>query len=359
MKINLFIAVSALSLLILSCYTTPDGSKAISDYEYKKLLETQLPAGNSGIEGNYPAGSVVARYGRLQIIDTQLCDEKGNKIQLNGVYLRALKEESKFLNDDCFSTLADKWKIDVIRIPFMSASWYSEPSYIGSQHYEQLIDRAVQLSEKYGIYCIIDWHVLGDGNPLLHAKESFDFFQRLAYKYGAKKHVLYEICNEPNGKDVTWDNVIKPYAELIIPAIKAGNPDAIVIVGTSTWSQDVDTAAKNPLDYTNILYAFHFYSGSHKDELRKKVEEASCKIPLFASEWGNSNYDAQGGPFIQESRKWMDMMYARQISWCHYALTDFPEDAAILKPNASVKGDWTDKDLTASGKFIIDFIRNR
>lgn len=359
MKINLFIVVSALSLLILSCYTTSDGSKTTTDYEYKKLLKTQLPAGNSGIEGSYPSGSVVARYGRLQIKGTQLCDEKGNTIQLNGIFLRALKEESKFINDDCFSTFADKWNIDVIRIPFMSASWYLEPSYIGSPKYEQLIDKAVQLSEKYGIYCIIDWHVLGDGNPLLHAKESFDFFQRLAYKYGAEKHVLYEICNEPNGKNVTWDDVIKPYAELIIPAIKAGNPDALVIVGTSTWSQDVDKAAANPLDFTNILYAFHFYSGTHKYILRKRVEKASYKIPLFASEWGNSNYDAKGGPFIKESRKWMDMMYARQISWCHYALTDFPEDAAILKPNASVKGDWTDEDLTASGKFIIDFIRNR
>jgi len=312
-----------------------------------------------GIAGVYPSLSVVARYGALQVIRAQLCDEAGSPVQLNGLFLRALKAESKFLNDECFATLANEWKIDVIRIPFMSAQWYSEPSYIGDPHYEQLIDKAVSLSEKYGMYCIIDWHVLGDGNPMLHAEESRDFFARLARKYGAKKHVIYEICNEPNGKDVSWDAVIKPYAESVIPVIKAGNKDALVIVGSSTWSQDVDKVAKKPLDFSNVAYAFHFYSGTHKEELRKRVAEASGKIALFASEWGSSNCDAQGGPFIAETEKWMNLMNDKKISWCHYALTDFPESAAILKPNARADGAWKDADLTASGKFIVEYLSNR
>jgi len=354
-----YLLLFAFILLVFSCQTQNQKTKIISQDEYNKLVSTILPLDNSGITGTYPLGSIVDKYGILQIKNKQLCDEMGNPVQINGLFLRALKEESKFINDECFSTLVNKWKIDVIRIPFMSASWYSEPSYIGNPYYEQLIDKAIMLSEKYGIYCIIDWHVLGDGNPLLHVKESRDFFQRLAYKYGAKKHVLYEICNEPNGQDVSWDTVIKPYAELVIPVIKAGNANAVIIVGTGTWSQDVDIAANNPLDFTNIMYAFHFYSGTHKEELRQKVEIASEKIPLFSTEWGNSNSDAQGGPFIPETEKWLKLMSSKQISWCHYALTDFPEAAAILKPNASISGDWKNEDLTASGKYIVDYLKNR
>jgi len=359
MNRKLFTAIFMLVLLVISCYSIPKKSKTLLDNEYKKLLEATPPEGNSGIVGNYPQVSIVDKYGKLQVINVQLCDEAGNPVELNGLFLRALKNESRFINDECFNKLANEWKIDIIRIPFMSASWYSEPSYIGNQYYEQLIDKAIQLSEKYGIYCIIDWHVLGDGNPMLHAKKAWDFFRRLSFQYGAKKHVIYEICNEPNGKDVTWDRVIKPYADLIIPVIKAGDPDAIVIVGTSTWSQDVDIAARNPIEFSNTMYAFHFYSGSHKENLRKKVEAASFKIPLFASEWGNSNYDAQGGPFIKETEKWIELMQNRQISWCYYALTDFPEAAAVLKPDVSINGDWKEEDFTESGKFIMDYFQNR
>ena len=35
--------------------------------------------------------------------------------------------------------------------------------------------------------------------------------------------------------------------------------DAIIIVGTPTWSQDVDKAAASPLSYDNAMYALHFY----------------------------------------------------------------------------------------------------
>jgi endoglucanase len=345
-------------LTVFSCMSSNNVRNLMLKEEYNALLAATPVTGNAGIPGQYPDGSTVKKYGKLQVIGTRLCDEKGEPVQLRGIYLRALMNESKFLNAECFDTLANQWKINVIRIPFMSDRWYSEPSYVNDVYYENLIDVAVTLSERFGIYCIIDWHVLGDGNPFLHAKESWDFFKRMAYKYGSKTHVIYEICNEPNGQGVTWNDVVKPYARLIIPVIRTGSPDSIVIVGSSTWSQDVDRAAANPLAFKNIVYSFHFYSGSHREGLRIKVELASRKIPLFASEWGNSNYDATGGPFIDESRKWLKLMSKKGISWCHYALTDFDEDAAILKPNASVKGNWSDEDLTPSGRFIVEVFKN-
>ena len=345
--------------LVSACSTTMDSPILMTEEEYLQLQSDIPEPGNSGVEGIYAKGTAVDTFGKLQVINTQLCDGNGVPVQLRGLFVRALKVESKFLNEDCFDTMVNDWKINVIRIPFMPASWFAEPSYINDEHYEQLIDKAIELSERFGIYCIIDWHILGDGNPFEHARESKDFFTRLAYKYGAKKHVIYEICNEPNGKEVTWDKVIKPYAELIVPSIKAGDPEALVLVGTSTWSQDVDIAADNPLDYANVMYTFHFYAGSHKEHLRARVEAASSRIPLFSSEWGSTNYDATGGPFTDESGKWLDLMEKKGISWCHYALTDFDEDAALLKPNAHASGEWNDNDLTDSGKFVVHYLKNR
>ncbi len=326
---------------------------------YLEIIDQKLPQENAGVPGNYPPGSPVAKYGKLQVIGTQLCDEKGNPVQLCGLFLRALMVESKFINRDAFNWLAREWRIDMIRIPFMSEKWYSEPSYINKANYEQKIHDAVRLSEEVGMYCVIDWHVLGDGNPFKHAAEAREFFQKLAYTYGAKKHVIYEICNEPNGNGVTWDAVIKPYAEFILPVIRAGDPDAVIIVGTGTWSQDVQDAAAAPLEDKNILYAFHFYAGTHKQALRDRIRAASFKIALFSSEWGNSDCYARGGPYIDESKKWLEFMSSRKISWCHYALTDFEEGAAMLKPFTGSKGGWKDGSLTPSGRFIVNYLKNR
>ena len=331
----------------------------MTDEEYCRLAAEIPGPGNSEAEGVYPADSSVNRYGKLQVKGVQLCDEDGNPVQLKGLFLRSLGGEAKFLNDDCFDTFVHDWKIDIIRIPFMSAQWYTDPPYINEPRYERLVDKAVALSEKYGIYCIIDWHVLGDRNPFRYAKEALEFFSRFSYKYGAKKHVIYEICNEPNGKYVTWDDVIKPYAGLLVPAIRTADPEALVIVGTSTWSQDVDIAAENPLTFPNVLYAFHFYSGSNRARLRDRIEAASYKIPLFCSEWGNSNCFARNGPYKKESARWLDMMDSRKIGWCHFSISDTPVEASIFKPDAKTDGTWTDADLTASGKYIIAVLRNQ
>ena len=70
--------------------------------------------------------------------------------------------------------------------------------------------------------------------------------------------MIYEIANEPNNID--WATV-KAYHDSIIPIIRASDPDAIIIAGTTTWSQDVHIAAADPVAQPyNVMYAFHFVS---------------------------------------------------------------------------------------------------
>lgn len=105
-------------------------------------------------------------------------------------------------------------------------------------------------------------------------------------------NVIYEICNEPNG-GTTWADV-KSYAEEVIPIIRKNTKDALIIVGTPTWSQDVDIAAEDPVTgYDNIMYAVHFYAATHTDNIRNKVTTALSKgLPIFVSEF--SICDASG-----------------------------------------------------------------
>ena len=48
-----------------------------------------------------------------------------------------------------------------------------------------------------------------------------------------------------------------------------------------------DIAANDPLPYSNIMYACHFYTGTHTQWLRDKIDNALSKgIAVFISEWG-------------------------------------------------------------------------
>ena len=54
--------------------------------------------------------------------------------------------------------------------------------------------------------------------------------------------------------NVSWTNVVKPYSVALIDSIRSIDPDNLILVGSPTWSQDVDTASRNPIDRTNIAY---------------------------------------------------------------------------------------------------------
>lgn len=68
-------------------------------------------------------------------------------------------------------------------------------------------------------------------------------------------------CKAGSG-DLGWSGTIKPYAQAVISAIRAIDPDNLIVVGTPTWSQDVDVAAADPIAGTNIAYTLHFYAGT-------------------------------------------------------------------------------------------------
>lgn len=107
------------------------------------------------------------------------------------------------------------------------------------------------------MYVIVDWHILSDSDPNNHIDDAKEFFDKVSKEYAAQENVIYEICNEPNG-GTQWSSV-KSYAETIIPVIRANDKDALIIVGTPNWSQDVDIASQDPITgYDNIMYAVHF-----------------------------------------------------------------------------------------------------
>lgn len=296
----------------------------------------------------YPKGSPVARHGALRVVGRQLCGSDGQPVVLRGVSTHDLVHFGRFANRQGIQSLAQDWHVSVVR-----AALYLT-TYLPHREVEKQVDEIVAACAENGIYCIIDWHVLSEQNPQATQAEAAQFFARKAAQYRDQPHVLFEICNEPNGADVNWHDHVKPYAEAIIPIIRREAPKAVILVGTPRWSQDVDRAASEPLDFDNVMYVVHFYAGSHGEELREKVRQAGRKIPIFCSEWGTTLASGDGGPFPQEATTWLDFIESNGISWCNWSLSDANEASAIFRPGAPDRGKWTDADLTVSGRFVRD-----
>ncbi|MBR5867325.1 MAG: glycoside hydrolase family 5 protein, partial [Spirochaetaceae bacterium] len=220
---------------------------------------------------------VVDRYGQLQVIGTNLCNQDGQPVQLRGMSSHGLHWYGKFANKDVLQWLRDDWNTQVWR----AAMYLAQGGYVTSRACKLRMIDSIEAALELGMYVIVDWHVHGDRDPLLYKDQAIEFFTEIAQKYGDNPHIIYEICNEPNGDDVTWKDNIKPYAEEVIATIRQYDPDNIIIVGTSTWSQDVDVAAKDPIDAENIMYTMHFYAGTHGRELKAKAKRALRKgLPI-------------------------------------------------------------------------------
>jgi endoglucanase len=292
----------------------------------------------------------VNSYGQLKVVGNRIVDKNDTPVQLHGMSLFWSQWMSKYWNANVVRWLVSDWKISVIRASMAveSGGFLANPDG-EKQKVRTIVDAAIS----QGIYVIIDWH---DHNATSHTNQAKGFFEEMARTYGSNPHVIYEIFNEPD--DESWTSQIKPYSETIIQAIRAIDPDNLIIVGTPTWSQDVVSAANDPIIGTNIAYTLHFYATTHKEPLRQKARSALSKgIALFVTEWGACEASGDGPIDYAETDRWMAFLDTNMISSCNWAISDKPETSSALNGGADNNGGWQESNLTASGKLVRNQLR--
>lgn len=295
-----------------------------------------------------PAAGGVSEHGWLQVRGTQLCGENGEAVLLHGMSSHGIQWFPQYATRQAIANTAS-YGANLYRVAMYTGEggYLSNPAQMKKTAYAAM-DAAIANN----MYVIIDWHILSDGDPLAHLAEAQAFFREVSAKYADSPAVIYEICNEPNG-NVTWQGNIKPYAEGVVKTIRENAPKSIILIGSGTWSQDLQDAAADPVAGQNLMYTCHFYAGTHGEWLRQRITDARKKgIAVFVSEWGVSRADGSGGVFIKESREWLDFLRQNGISWANWSLCDKNETSAALKPGTPVNRAWTDSDLTQAGKFV-------
>ncbi|MFI8091272.1 cellulase family glycosylhydrolase [Streptomyces sp. NPDC086080] len=306
------------------------------------------------------AGTPVDLNGRLEVCGTRLCNEHGHPVQLRGMSTHGTQWYPQCLTDGSLDALAKDWKADVLRV----STYVQEGGYeTDPAHFTRLADSLIRQASDRGMYVIVDWHMLDPGDPMANLDNARKFFTDIASRNKGRDNILYEIANEPS--DVSWSR-IKSYAEQIIPVIRGIDSDAPVLVGTRAWSSlgvsegaDESEVVNNPVDASNIMYTFHFYAASHRDEYLAALSRAADRIPLFVTEFGTQNYAGEGADDFTMSQRYLDLMADKKISWVNWNFSDDHRSGAVFTTGTCDSGGpWTGtSSLKPAGVWIRDHLR--
>ncbi|MFK5974778.1 MAG: glycoside hydrolase family 5 protein [Flavobacteriaceae bacterium] len=291
--------------------------------------------------------SVVQEYGQLKVEGNKIVSSSGNPIQLRGMSLFWSQWMGQYYTKEVVQWLKTDWQCTVIRA---SMGVDEDGGYIFNKAVEkQKIFTVIDAAIAEGIYVIVDWH---SHHAEDYTAEAVAFFSEVAQKYGDTPNLIYEIYNEPL-ENVSWNLVLKPYHEEVIAAIRLHDPDTIIICGTPSWSQRVDQVIGNTIADDNIAYALHYYAATHKQELRDIAQQAiDNNIALFVTEYGITEYTGDGFIDVNEANIWWNFLDKNQISWCNWSVADKEESSAILLPGTSSLGNWSENNLSQSGRII-------
>lgn len=272
--------------------------------------------------------------------------ESGSTVVLRGMAIPdiVVLQEKEKIKPETAIRLVKSTGANCIRIPVLPGHILVISDFLAR------IDPLVNLAEELGLYCILDWHAIG--NPLraqtrlqqyyhmVGDKRVFWFesdfsaakqgIEMLAKRYGTRAHVLFEVYNEPapGEKDIKelglsalpWEEWRMSLKELV--SLVRKHSDNIILLSPTTWAYRLDLVMSHPVEGENIAYTFHIYPVDRHTQWQQLLEK--CDFPVILTEWG---YDADnqghqyhgsrghyGQPLIQYCQK-------NGISWIAWCLS--------------------------------------
>ncbi len=325
-------------------------------------LSLTVPTGTAPAAPAAPAAvaaTPVAANGQLRVCGVKLCNNQGQPIQLRGMSTHGLQWYGQCVNDASLDALAYDWGADIVRI----SMYVQEDGYeTDPARFTNLVSSVIDKVSARGMYAIVDWHMLDPGDPFFNLERAKTFFTEIARRHGARTNLLYEIANEPSG--VSWSR-IKSYAEQLIPVIRRVDPETPVLVGTRAWSSlgvsdgaNESEVVNNPVNASNIMYTFHFYARSHRDEYLNALSRAADRIPVFITEFGTQEYTGDGPNDFAMAQRYLDLAARKQISWTNWNFSDDFRSGAAFTPGTCPGGPFAGTSrLKPAGQWVRDRIR--
>ena len=347
-------ASAAITETISESTTAPEQTSVPETVEAQPA-ETEPPSSEAlSVDASTPYG----QHGALHVENGKLTDENGNTVQLYGMSTHGIAWFPQYINYDSLRTLRDDWNTNCIRLAMYTAEYGGYCAGGDKEQLKQLVKDGVSYATELGMYVIVDWHILSDGNPNSHKKEAKAFFREMSREFKGYNNVIYEICNEPNN-GTSWKE-IKSYARSVISTIRKNDKKAVIVVGTPTWSQDVDQAAADPIKGDNIMYALHFYAATHKADLRNKMTAAINKgLPVFVTEYGICDASGNGAIDKKEADRWIQTMDEYGVSYIAWNLSNKQESSSIIKSSCPKVSGFKKSELSDEGRWLYNLLRKK
>ena len=305
--------------------------------------------------------SLVSYNGKLSIDNGIIVNKNKENVKLKGISSHNLYWYNRIYTKENIKEIRDTWGINTFRIALYTNP--EEDGYIINKEQIKEVERIIDYCIDLDIYVIVDWHILKDNNPNIYKEEAIDFFNKISKKYKDSPNVIYEICNEPNGEEVTWNEDIKPYAEEVIGVIRKNSKNSLIIVGLADWCKDINSAKNNLLEDKNIIYSVHFYAGAQNIQLKEEISSAvQEKMPLIVTECGATNESGDGKLYKKEFINWIEYLENNNISWIVWQLSEKDESSSlVIKKEVQDRLDflyekYTEKELKRKKYHINDYL---
>nr|AFQ55682.1 beta-1,4-endoglucanase 3 [Heterodera avenae]AFQ55683.1 beta-1,4-endoglucanase 3 [Heterodera avenae] len=291
-------------------------------------------------------------YGQLSVSGTKLVGANGQPVQLIGNSLGWHQWWPQYWTAATVKALKCKWNANVVR----AAMGVDQGGYISDPNTAyRLVTTVIEAAISEGIYVIVDWHA-----HEAHANEAAAFFTRIAKSYAQYPHILYETFNEP--LSVSWNNVLVPYHKKVVGAIRAVDKKNVIILGTPTYSQNVDEAAQNPIrEFKNLMYTLHYYASSHfVHDIGTKLRTANSKgLPVFVTEFGVCEASGNGRIDTNSANQWWGLLDSLKISYVNWDIADKDESCAALKPGTPGGSVGDSSRWTTSANLVVNYHKKK
>ena len=314
------------------------------------------------------AETPVGKHGRLHLAKVDgygnapvIVDQYGKPFQMRGASTHGVQWFPEYINKGAMQTLRDEWGVNLLRMACY-VTQYNGYTKGGQSLIDSKIVEGVQAAKELGMYVIVDWHI-HEENPHTTKTVAEQFFKKYATLYKDYDNVIFEICNEPTGVQwYTGGNDLYSYCKDIAGIIRDCGSKALIVCGTNNWSQDVEDVAKKPLKddgFEDIMYTFHFYSGTHYEDKRQKVRTAvAAGTPIFVTEFGICDASGNGGYDTANADEWIEFLDSMNISYACWSFCNKGESASYLKTSCNkTTGGFEESDLTTTGIWLVNTYR--
>jgi len=328
------------------------------------------------LSSSFVLAGPVSHFGALKVCGKDICGEKtgSTPVFFKGPSLYwSVGLGAPFYSPEVVDWFVDNMQIGVIRAA-MGIRYNKENSepikngdiavvgfYDDSTTQYNMMKTVIDAAILNDIYVIVDWHSH-------NAERSYEkdlaktFFTRMANTYKNVPNIIWELYNEPVKATAS---AITSYANPIIDALRAAGNNNLVLLGSTSYSQDPDGQAGNfgtseQAKSKNVAFTFHFYAGTHftGGPIQSSANDARThNYAVFASEWGTVNADGGGGVSTGSSNNWTTWMDNNKISNCMWSASAISEGSAIFKEGTTPLTLATDK-LTTNGKYFQTYMNS-